>query len=236
MSDIFAVIVAAGSGSRMGGDVLKQYLDMGGLPILSRTIGVFIRHPQIDHIYLVMPENDFDFCQKKVIAPLTVTAREIHLVAGGKTRFDSVENGLAAIPASEGIVLVHDGVRPFVSSDIISACISEAVKTKACIAAVPVVDTLKSVSDGRITSTLERASIFMAQTPQAFDLGLLKAAFAHARNTGFKATDEAAVVEHYGRPVSIVAGSRTNIKITTPDDLVFARGTISLPLPPMPVP
>ncbi|NOY70075.1 MAG: 2-C-methyl-D-erythritol 4-phosphate cytidylyltransferase [Deltaproteobacteria bacterium] len=228
MPDVFAVIVAAGRGTRMGGDVLKQYLDMGGLSILSRTLEVFILHRQIGRIYLVVPENDFDFCRKMVIAPLMGSGREIHLIAGGKTRFDSVENGLAAIPASEGIVLVHDGVRPFVTPDIISACMAEAVKTKACIAAVPVADTLKMVSNGRITSTLERNSIFMAQTPQAFDLSLLKASFAFARSTGFTATDEAALVEHYGKPVSIVAGSRANIKITTPDDLALARALLHL--------
>lgn len=223
MPDVFAVIVAGGSGSRMGTSVSKQYLDLGGSPILFHTLDVFVRHPQIDRIYLVVPAGDFVFCEENVIAPLSLHDREIDLVAGGETRFDSVENGLSEILLPTGIALIHDGVRPFITPEIISACISAATMTQACIAAVPVVDTLKSVSKGRITATLERNAIWMAQTPQAFDLALLKAAFAHARMTGFAATDDAAVIEHYGRPVSIVDGSRANIKITTPDDLEFAR-------------
>jgi len=223
MPDVFAVIVAGGKGRRMGASLSKQYLDLGGFPILYRTLDVFVRHPEINCIYLVVPVSDFDFCKKNVIGPLPGNDCKIELVAGGKTRFASVENGLAAVAFEAGIVVVHDGVRPFLSPDIISAVIAGAASNSACIAAVPVVDTIKSVEKGRITATLDRKGIWMAQTPQAFDLNLLRAAYAQARKEAFEGTDDASVFEHYGRQVSIVAGRRLNFKITTPDDLELAR-------------
>lgn len=226
MNTVFAIIVAAGSGKRMKRSLAKQYIDIDGTPILSKTLAAFDSHPEVGEICLVIPAADMDFCRERILGPGGFTSR-IHLVAGGERRQDSVVNGLSAISARQGIVLIHDGVRPFVTHELISACISGAAQTGACIAAIPASDTIKQGSqNGRITATLSRDALWLAQTPQAFDLELLRKANAYAEKLGFSGTDDASLVEHLGHPVAIVSGSSFNIKITTPDDLLLARGII----------
>lgn len=203
----------------------KQYLDLAGLPVLSRTIMVFDDHPDISRIFLVVAPVEIPYCRKHILSTVSWKT-EILLVPGGKHRQDSVYEGIKAAEQRTGeheIVLIHDGVRPFVSPDMITDCIDGAAKSGACILGVPVSDTLKQVdSRGTISGTLSRENIWMAQTPQAFSLKRIKAGFENAIEKGLRTTDDAAVLESYGTPVQILPGSKINIKITTPEDLHFA--------------
>ncbi|MFW6283992.1 MAG: 2-C-methyl-D-erythritol 4-phosphate cytidylyltransferase [Desulfosalsimonas sp.] len=217
-----AVIVAAGRGVRMGGPVAKQFLALGNMPVLARTLQVFAAHPRIAHICLVVPKADFAFCRKSVL-PLVQTAKNISLTAGGPKRQDSVQCGLNSLNKPEKIVVIHDGVRPFVTAELISGCIDMAAQTGACIAGIPAAETLKQVDAGNvIVQTVNRDGIWLAQTPQAFDFGLIQRAFAKAAADRFHGTDDACLVERMGVSVRIIEGSRTNIKITTPADLEMA--------------
>ena len=210
------IIVAGGKGLRMGGEIPKQFLPVGGLPVLMRTMLRFREAiPGLTTI-LVLPKAQQEYwrslCQQHQFNIPYL------LADGGKTRFHSVQNGLALIPDdAEGIVGVHDGVRPFVSVEVIRQCYEEARKHKAVIPVVPVVETLRHVTEG----TKPRDEYRLVQTPQCFDLQLLKAANKQPYNDGF--TDDASVVESYGHPITLVEGNRENIKITTPGDLRMAE-------------
>ena len=220
---VAAVIVAAGKGVRMQGPLRKQYLSLAGLPILARTLLVFDGCDLVDDIFLVIPKDDFDFCRKKIISRLK-RGRDIRLVAGGVRRQDSVYNGLQQLDPNCSLVVIHDGVRPFVQNDQIVASIKEARKIGACILGVPAYDTLKQV-DTRdfITLTLQRDAIWLAQTPQTFRCDLIKKAHERAREEGYIGTDDASLVERLKEPVKIICGSRSNIKITHKEDLAIAR-------------
>ena len=213
----------------MGSARPKQYLELGGLPVLSRTLMVFDAHPEIDCIFLVVSPAEVDFCRETVLSNRGWN-KEILLVPGGKERQDSVYKGLKAAfekMGGAGIVLVHDGVRPFVSHEIITACIRGAVESGACIPGVPATDTIKQAdSEGFVLGTVSRENIWLAQTPQAFSMELILAGFEHAMASNAVLTDDAAIMEMYGRPVRIVPGSRNNIKITTPEDLLFAAALL----------
>lgn len=226
-----AVVVAAGSGTRMQADRKKQYLELMGVPVLMHTLRMFDRHPGTDAIILVVPETDTGYCKK--LADAQGFDTPLHITAGGAERQDSVENGLrrgaslTKAPA-DTMVMVHDGVRPFVSHKMIDACLNLAEKEGAAIPALKVSDTIKRVdAQGQIIGTLDRDGLYRAQTPQTFRLNLLLAAFAHAGQTGFRGTDEAAIMEHSGAGVAVVPGEETNIKLTTPQDLVLAEFIIS---------
>lgn len=220
-----ALILAAGSGKRMNNARPKQYLDLAGLPVLSRTLMVFDDHPAVNLIFLVVAPAEIPYCRRHILSNVPWKT-EIMLVPGGKHRQDSVYEGIKAAERRAGdheIVLVHDGVRPFVSGEMITECIDCAAKSGACILGVPASDTLKQAdARGRITGTISRKNVWMAQTPQAFFLKRIKAALENAIQKGLLATDDAAVLESYGTPVQILPGSKTNIKITTPEDLHFA--------------
>ncbi len=217
------IIVAAGSGVRMGADARKQYLSVGGMPILAHTLMAFGKCHAIDAVYLVAPEQDFDFCRKEIIAPLNLV-KEPLLVSGGTVRQESVYNGILAAGDDAEIAVIHDGVRPFISPDSIEECINAAKRGGACILGVPAFDTLKQTdSQGRITGTIDRSTIWLAQTPQAFQYNLIKEAHEKAVEEGFIGTDDASLVERLGKPVQIIHGSRNNIKITTPEDLPLAE-------------
>ena len=200
----------------MGGEIPKQFLPVGGLPVLMRTMLRFREAIPGLTIILVLPKAQQEYwrslCQQHQFNIPYL------LADGGKTRFHSVQNGLALIPDNaEGIVGVHDGVRPFVSVEVIRQCYEEARKHKAVIPVVPVVETLRHVTEG----TKPRDEYRLVQTPQCFDLQLLKAANKQPYNDGF--TDDASVVESYGHPITLVEGDRENIKITTPGDLRMAE-------------
>lgn len=222
-----AVIVAAGKGLRMQSSKRKQYLELGGAPVLIHTLRAFDTHPETEGMVLVVPETEMDFCRKMIQEHHFET--QIHYAPGGAERQDSVENGLRTAKGlcrkpENTIVMVHDGVRPFVSPDVITACLSKAEETGAAIPALKISDTVKAVdAEGKILETLDRGTLYRAQTPQAFRLDTGLAAFAHARKTGFRGTDEASILEHMGVAVNIVPGSETNIKLTTPQDLAMAR-------------
>ena len=218
---VSAVIVAAGKGIRMNDTVQKQYLPLAGRPVLSYTLAVFDGCDLISKIFLVVPQKDFDYCRNNILPMLK---KEINLVAGGKERQDSVYNGLIAVGENNGIVIIHDGVRPFANKEMIESCVRGAIKHGACIIGVPVQDTLKRISrSGDIEKTIERNNIWLAQTPQAFKYNIIKKAHEYARIKGYAGTDDATLVEKTGNFVKIIKGSKNNIKITTREDLKIAE-------------
>jgi len=224
----FVIVVAAGKGLRMGPTTKKQYLQIDGIPILTRTLRVFDHCDPLHEINLVVPKGDGEYCKTHIIDPYGFK-KKVHLVEGGEERQHSVLNGLKYIRDGincdkEAIVMIHDGVRPFVNQNMIKACIKNAIEYGACIPAVKITDTVKQVSpDLVIQKTVNRETLYTAQTPQAFKLGLLLRAFDHAIKTSFRGTDEASLVEHSGHKVIIIKGSQLNIKITTPEDLVLGE-------------
>lgn len=221
-----AIIVAAGKGVRMNRPTPKQYLDLEGVPLLSRTLQAFDRCASVGKIILVVPAGDIGFCMEKIINPSGIR-KKVTPVAGGPERQDSVYNGLLAVEEKKSTVVIHDGVRPFVSPSVIEECIREAVLHGACILGLPASDTLKLADgSGYIEKTLARDYVWLAQTPQAFDFSLIKKAHETARREGFKGTDDALLVERLGEKVKIIKGSINNIKITTPEDLALARAML----------
>ena len=203
--------------------VKKPYLNLGDKPILVHTIGVFDNNPVIDTISVIVDDADLEFCQSRIIAP-NAFQKVGDLVVGGLTRQASVFNGLQSLPTDVDCVIVHDGVRPFVTDEVIFACIEAADEFGAAVAAVPVKDTVKVASaDGFIVDTPDRAKLWAVQTPQAFRASVLLDAHALAQREGVTATDDAMLVEQLGFRVKIVSGSDANLKITTPDDLIIAE-------------
>ena len=212
----------------MGSDIPKQFLPIGGKPVLMRTIERFCEYSAGLQIILVLPKAQqdywFDLCQQYHF-PLPSEGVEdgsYRLADGGETRFHSVQNGLALIPDdAEGIVGVHDGVRPFPSIDVIRRCYDTARTAKAVIPVIPVVETVRHLTNDNKTVTVPRDEYRLVQTPQTFDIQLLKAANRQPYNDGF--TDDASVVEAFGFDITLVDGNRENIKITTPYDLKIAE-------------
>lgn len=201
----------------------KQYLMLGGLPILSRTLLTVDACLEIEDIRLVVPEPDMDYCREAVLKPIRLRA-PVRLVAGGACRQESVSNGLSTLLHDDGIVVIHDGVRPFVPADEIRQCVAAAQIHGACVLGVPVSDTLKAVDEnGDIIRTVDRTSLWHAQTPQAFKCRLIKEAHERARRDGVTGTDDASLVERLGRKVHLIPGRIFNIKITTPEDLELAE-------------
>ena len=220
---IAALIVAAGKGTRMGGDCPKPYLKLGDRPILAHCLKAFADACLIDHIYLVVDRGEKSRCRNQLLPDLALTT-PVTLVEGGPERQTSVYNGLREITDSDGIVLIHDGARPFVPPDLITACIDGARQWMACIPALPATETLKRVNTQRcVEETLERRHIWMAQTPQAFELSLIKQAHEEALRRGWQVTDDACLLERTGVKVHVIEGRRENIKITVPQDLVMAE-------------
>lgn len=218
----YIIIVAGGKGLRMGGEVPKQFLPVGGLPVLMRTMLRFREYSPDLQIILVLPKAQQEYW-KNLCAAHQFSLPYL-LADGGKTRFHSVQNGLALIPDdAEGVVGVHDGVRPFVSVEVISRCFETARTHRAVIPVVPVVESLRRVVEAGST-TVPRDEYRLVQTPQVFDIQLLKAANRQPYRDIF--TDDASVVEAYGQQVTMVEGNRENIKITTPFDLTIAEAML----------
>ena len=224
----YVIIVAGGKGLRMGSDIPKQFLPIGGKPVLMRTIERFREYSPTLQIILVLPKAQQDYwrqlCQQYQF-PLPVEegvrGGSYLLADGGETRFHSVQNGLALIPDdAEGVVGVHDGVRPFPSIEVIRNCYETAREKKAVIPVIPVVETVRQL-EGATSFTVPRDDYRLVQTPQCFDIQLLKAANRQPYNDNF--TDDASVVEAYGFDITLVEGNRENIKITTPYDLKIAE-------------
>jgi 2-C-methyl-D-erythritol 4-phosphate cytidylyltransferase/2-C-methyl-D-erythritol 2,4-cyclodiphosphate synthase len=225
-SKVAAIIPAAGSGSRMGLSSPKQFFELEGTPILIHTLQVFQQVESIGLIIVVVPLESCAWAEEQV--QRYQLSKVFKVIAGGKHRQDSVLAGLEALPQEVELVLVHDGVRPFVPVAVIENCLQGAEKNGAAMAAVPVKDTLKAVSTEKvIKQTIDRSGVWQAQTPQAAEVSLLKKAFAAAANhKDFIATDEAALLERINIPVKVVEGSEKNIKITRPEDFILAKAII----------
>ncbi len=215
-----ALVTAGGTGRRMGTAVPKQYLEIEGAPILAHTLKLFDMHPDIDHLVLTVPAGEQDFCKDSIVVA-SVRCTSIEVTAGGPSRQESVFNGLVGLREFE-MVAIHDGVRPFVDSAVVSATIRAARVSGACIAGLPVRDTVKR-QRGDYLETIERRHLWLAHTPQTFRSELIIHAHEQARRDGFQGTDDASLVERLGHTVSIVEDSPCNIKITTPRDLDIAR-------------
>lgn len=219
-----AIVLAAGQGRRMGTELHKQYLLLGSKPVLYYSLRAFQDSPVIDSIFLVTGAGETQYCRQKIVDKYGFT-KVNKILEGGSERYHSVWNGLCGLEG-DGYVFIHDGARPFVSQDIIQRTF-EAVKTsKACAAAVPVKDTIKTVDEnGIVVNTPDRRRLWMVQTPQVFENHLVKAAYSLLmRESCILVTDDAMVVEQrLGHSVSLVYGSYDNIKITTPEDLEIAE-------------
>lgn len=210
-----AVVVAGGSGRRFGGPVRKQYLEVGGEPVLLRAVRPFLDHPRIASVVVVLPPDDV------ADPPTWLAGLPVTIVAGGAERGDSVFNGLMAVDGVADRVLVHDGARPFVSADVIDRVLDA---EGGAIAAVPVTDTIQRVDGaGVIVETPDRSALWQAQTPQGFPRAALVDAYRRARAEGVAATDDAAVFARYAGPVRVVMGEHRNLKVTRPGDLPLAE-------------
>lgn len=224
-----ALIPAAGMGKRMGASINKQYLQLNGLPIVARTISVFEKSPLIDAIYLVIPADEIGFCREHVVEACGFK-KVVSIVAGGKERQNSVMNGLNAMResvADDDVVLIHDGVRPLVTEEMLRESIAVARIRDGALVAVPAKDTIKTVRDGIVIDTPPRETLWQAQTPQSFRFGIIHGAYMSAEADGFRGTDDASLIERTGGKVCIVPGDYRNIKITTPEDLILAEAFLA---------
>jgi 2-C-methyl-D-erythritol 4-phosphate cytidylyltransferase len=221
---VIALIPAAGMGKRMQAGINKQYLQLGGMPIVGRTISLFQDAPCVDDIYVITPEQEIPYCRTEIVAQYGFTKVRA-IVPGGKERQNSVLNGLRALDgtAEDAVILIHDGVRPFIGNHILEHAVATARDHDGALVAVPVKDTVKIVEAGVVRDTPPRETIWLAQTPQAFRYGIIRAAHEMADAEGFLGTDDASLVERMGREVHIVLGDYRNIKITTPEDLLLAE-------------
>jgi 2-C-methyl-D-erythritol 4-phosphate cytidylyltransferase len=225
---VHAIIVAAGKGTRMNDSVRKQYIALSGIPVLRHTLNIFDRCQQVNRIILVVPKGDFDFCRDNILRP-AMLQKDMRLVAGGLERQNSVYNALQVIEPNDGIVVIHDGVRPFLRQKHLVACIEGALKFGACIIGTPAFDTVKQVNaKNEIVQTHTRDALWLAQTPQAFQANLIKKAHEKAKQDGHVGTDDAALVERLGHTVKIIPGSRNNIKITSQEDLELAQAIMQI--------
>ncbi len=223
MSKVTAIIPAAGMGRRMGKAVAKQFLPLGDKPMLAHTLLAFQRAPEIDEIIPVLSQEDMENCLREVIERYHITKVKT-LVVGGKERQDSVANGLQKLEKDASVVLVHDGVRPFVTPEMIRESVDHARKGECVAAGVPIKDTIKEVNDrGYVRATLERSRLWAIQTPQAFPVKVLKQAYEAAARNKLSGTDDATLVERAGGQVRVIMGNYENIKITTPEDLILAE-------------
>ncbi|NDV68051.1 2-C-methyl-D-erythritol 4-phosphate cytidylyltransferase [Dysgonomonas sp. 25] len=215
------IIVAGGKGLRMGGELPKQFIPIGGKPILMHTIEAFYRFDKEIHIILVLPASHRDYwaelcCEYHFVVPHVITL-------GGETRFHSVQNGLQLV--EKGIVGVHDGARPFASKELIKRCFDEAQEYEVVIPVVDSTDSLREVMPDGKSRIIDRTKIKSVQTPQVFTVDVLKKAYQAAYNETF--TDDASVVEALGKDIHLVQGEPTNIKVTTPIDLKISELILS---------
>ena len=223
---VFAILPAAGLGTRMAGPQPKQFLELDGVPILIHSLRAFAAVDRVTAIYVAVRKSEIERVHDQV-AEYGFTER-VQVVEGGSNRQESVSHALAALPAqSDDIVLVHDAVRPLIDAATIDRTIDAVALHGAAIVGLPAIDTIKQVErtahGALITSTIPREYVVLAQTPQGFRYGILQSAFAEATADGFIGTDEASVVERAGHPVAVVPGSQVNLKITQPGDLALAE-------------
>jgi 2-C-methyl-D-erythritol 4-phosphate cytidylyltransferase len=223
---VSVILPAAGLGTRMGreksGTSRKQFMLLEGAPILIHTIRKFLLCPSVNEIVVALRAEDMDWARGLIHHEHP--QKPVHVVEGGETRQQSVENALATLSPGTELVAVHDAVRPFIDSELVERVIAEAAETGAAIVGIVPVDTVKKVHKNKIRTTLPREHLVLAQTPQVFRFELLKRAFEAARADGFTGTDESSLVERLEQvEVSVVQGSDRNIKITRPSDMELAR-------------
>ena len=221
MPRVAAVIPAGGVGTRLGSRIPKQFLKVGGVPILVATVRHFTSHPEIETVVVAAPSKLVDRTERL----LRDYGRRVRLrvVAGGAERQESVWQGVQATPADCEIIVVHDAVRPFITRPLVDAVVQAAREVGAAICALPIAETVKRVRGDLVEMTVDRAALWAVQTPQAFRAALLREAHDKARRDGVVGTDDAMLVERLGHPVRVVRGSEANVKITTLEDLRRAR-------------
>ena len=217
----YAIIVAGGKGLRMGGELPKQFIPIEGRPVLMRTLDTFHACDEYIQIILVLPRDHQDYWRE--LCAQYQFAVPHRIADGGATRFHSVQNGLSLVDAPESLVAVHDGVRPFVSHEVISRCYAEAEAHGAVVPVIPVVETVRQLV-GEGSATVDRDAYRLVQTPQTFRATLLRRAYEQPYTDAF--TDDASVVEALGEAVTLVDGNRENIKLTTPFDLIVAKALV----------
>ncbi len=223
MSKVTVLIPAAGLGKRMGKAVAKQFLPLGDKPLLAHTLLAFQQSPEIDELIPVLSQEDMESCLREIIERYHITKVKT-LVVGGKERQESVSHGLEKLEKDAAIVLVHDGVRPFVTQEMIREVVEHARKGECVTVGVPLKDTVKEVDErGFVRQTLDRSRFWAIQTPQAFPAKVLKKAYEEAVRHKVFGTDDAMLVERAGGKVRVLMGSYDNIKITTPEDLLLAE-------------
>jgi 2-C-methyl-D-erythritol 4-phosphate cytidylyltransferase len=228
MSRIAAILPAAGFGTRMGGETPKQFLELGGVPLVIFTLRRLAACEAITDFFIATRADEVASLDERVRQESL--GRPVRVLRGGGTRQESVALALAEVPADTEIVLVHDAVRPFVTKEQVARVIAEARERRAAILGIPAMDTVKEVKRASlpgdvalIVNTIPRERVVLAQTPQAFSLALLKEAFARAAQDGVNASDEAGLVERLGVDVHVVQGSERNLKITKPADMELAQ-------------
>jgi 2-C-methyl-D-erythritol 4-phosphate cytidylyltransferase len=225
----YALIPAAGMGKRMGASINKQYLQLDGLPIVARTIAVFEQSPLIEAIYLVIPADEIPYCREHVVEACGF--RKVRqIVPGGRERQNSVMNGLNAMRpdvADSDIVLIHDGVRPMITPELLQRSIETALANDGALVAVQAKDTIKTVRDDIVIDTPPRETLWQAQTPQTFRFGIIFDAHHSAEKDSYTGTDDASLVERRGGKIRVVNGDYCNIKITTPEDLILAEAFLA---------
>ncbi len=222
-----AIIATAGVGKRFGNEK-KNYIDLSGKPVVARTIQAFQDCPDVDSIVIVAGAGDIESCQTDIVEKYNFK-KVIKIIKGGLERQDSVKNGFKYINSkktADDIVIIHDGGRPLVTIGLITNTISEAKLSGSAIAAVDVKDTIKKVLGNKVLTTVPRDSLKSVQTPQAFKVDILRKAYEFAEVNNINGTDESMLVEEAGFTVSVVDGSYENIKVTTPEDLIFAQEII----------
>ncbi|MCX8111007.1 MAG: 2-C-methyl-D-erythritol 4-phosphate cytidylyltransferase [Syntrophorhabdaceae bacterium] len=224
---ILAIVLAGGAGKRMGAPTNKQFLLLDNKPIIAHTLQVFEECKPVDGVYLVVNQKDLPIIQEEILETYRFN-KVIKLVIGGRLRQDSVKNGLDAIESPCDIVIIHDGARPFISPSFVEKGIYLMEMFDAIIPALPVKDTIKVISkEGFVLKTLERDSLWQVQTPQTFKYDLITKAYREGMAKKLYGYDDATFLESMGKKVKVIEGSPYNIKITTPEDLIMARGILS---------
>lgn len=222
-----AIILAAGQGSRMNAEINKQYIDLGGRPILSYTLQAFDENTAIDEIIIVIHKNEVELLNNKVLN-LYECRKNIKIVYGGNQRQESVRNSLMEVGDSTAIVLIHDGARPFVTQRMIFDCLEGAEFFGAVSVGVPIKETIKIINEDKFVSyTPKRENVWITQTPQAFKTEIIRKAHEFALRENLLGTDDAMLVEEMGASVKMLEGDYRNIKITTPEDLIIAKAILA---------
>lgn len=226
MNGVAAIIVAGGSGKRMGMNIKKQFIELNEKPILAHTIEAFNKCKVIDEIIVVVGKEDKTKVKAEIVDRYGYH-KVTQIVEGGAERQDSVYNGLLAVKDEIEYVMIHDGARPFISEEIVEKSLSMTKEKQATVVAVPVKDTIKVVNEEHeVENTPKRSTLWSVQTPQSFKKELLTEAYAYAKERKLTVTDDSMLVEAYGKKVYVVEGEYNNIKITTPEDLVLGQAIL----------